>query len=159
MRHVRDFGRREVSFGALSAATFLAGCGNITPATSAAALAAAWAVEGDIVALKTQVTANGASVTPQEIVAFDDAIAAAQAGITALTGNTSTVPSVVSSIIAKLEALVPYVPAVAAIITALAVPGVTPPAPAPSPLVVLPAGASSTVSKLGTDLAALRAAG
>jgi hypothetical protein len=133
------------SLAAPLALALLAGCA--TQATSAA-LASAEAVAADLVALEQQVQASGATVTPAELAALTNAVAAAQSGVTALTANRAQASSVAASIEAALQQVEPFLPEIAAVIGALAAP-----APSAAPAPVLPA-----VAKLQADLAALRAA-
>ncbi len=123
----------------------LAGCAT---QTTSGALTAAEAVATDLIALERQIQASGAAVTPAELAALTNAVAAAQSGVAALTGNSAQTPTVIASIEAALQQVEPFLPEIAAVIGALA-------APAPS---AAPAPVSPVIVQLAADMAKLRAA-
>ncbi len=136
--------------GAACALALLAGCSGRNVQATSTALASAEAVASDLIALEQQVQASGGIVSPAELAALNNAVAAAQAGVTALTGNGAQAPTVFANITTALLEIEPFLPAVAAVIGALAAPA---PSATPAPTPVFPA-----VVKLQTDMAALRAA-
>ena len=91
----------------------LAGCAT---QTTSAALTAAEAVATDLVSLEQQVQVSGATVTPAELAALTNAVAAAQAGVAELTGDSSQASSVLASITAALQQIEPFLPEIAAVI-------------------------------------------
>lgn len=123
------------------ALALLAGCAALQqyePAANAA-LNGFEAVNNDVVQLEQQVSANGAAMTPQELVAFQDAQAAIGNAISTVTGDQSKAAAEFSKVTTALDALVPFVPEIASVIGSLAAPpamllGATPSYPAVGPL-------------------------
>lgn len=125
----------------------LAGCAT---QTTSAALTAAEAVATDLVSLEQQVQVSGATVTPAELTALTNAVAAAQAGVVELTGDNSQASSVLACITAALQEIEPFLPEISAVIGTLAT--------QTSPVAAVPARALPALVQLQADMKQLRAA-
>ena len=104
------------------ALALLAGCTAQQATTTTTALQAAAAVAVDIVQLEQQVQASGTNITPAEMAALSNALLAAQQGVVALANNPAAGATVFAKITAALQQVVPFIPAIAAVISTLGTP-------------------------------------